>query len=398
MLSLTKDENIKLGIMKLSEKYKKDTCKEKVNLALGVYINEHGISPVFNSVKNSELLLQSEEQTKASYEMFGNKRYNESIKKLLFPKKYLKRFYYKAATIQTIGSCGALYLIANTLYELERKATVWISDPSWENHESIFEGYTNISKYAYKSLNEKFVDVNLIKKDLSKAKKGDYILLQVCCHNPTGMDLTINQWKDLALFIKSKDLNVIFDFAYQGFGNDVESDTVPIQIFSQYLDTVIIANSFSKNMGLYSERVGGLTLLFEDKSKRKIWLNSISSRIRKTYTIPPIHGSNIITTTMENDNIYNMWIDELKEIKKDIDNKRYFLFKKLKEYDIFSKLIKFENQKGMFVILNLNNNQIKRLREEFSVYLMSNGRISVASVTKGNIDYICNAIKIVIKT
>lgn len=397
MTVVQRNSRCSLGIMELSELFQSDKRKEKVNLALGVYTNAQNISPIFKSVKNSEKLIFNEELTKANYEILGSQEFSNAVIKLLFPNYDIKLYYPKAITIQTLGSCGALYLSANTISQLTPNATVWISNPSWENHDSIFKRYTKISKYTYSPSNKHLVNLDLIKQDLSKAKEDDYVLLQVCCHNPTGIDLSIDQWKELAKFIKSKNLNVIFDFAYQGFSENINLDAHPIHIFSQYLDTIIIANSFSKNMGLYNERIGGLTLLFKDSFKQKNWLDAIKKCIRTTYTVPSIHGQKIVSKILNNSNLYKLWSEELSIIKEEINKKRSLLFLNLEKHKIFDLILSHQKQKGMFLLLNLDSKQIKELRNKYGIYLMDNGRISVSSINEENVDYICKSFSVVMR-
>ncbi|HDG5762182.1 TPA: aminotransferase class I/II-fold pyridoxal phosphate-dependent enzyme [Staphylococcus aureus] len=369
----------------------------KVNLSIGIYTNEQGISPIFKSVKLCENHILNEESTKASYDMLGDVKYRDSIKKIIFQEKNIEKLFPNLITIQTLGACGALYLVANTLRYINTTNNIWISNPSWENYESIFEDYIGIFKYTYKSFDTNVIDIDLIIKDLCNVKKGDYVLLQVCCHNPTGIDLTIDQWEKLAIFLRHKGVSVILDFSYQGLADSLKSDALPIAILSEYLDNIIIAQSFSKNMGLYSERVGSLSLLMKDHDLQKKWLNTIRKIIRKTYTVPPIHGKNIATRILNDESLLRTWREELDDMKKSLNEKRELLFSKMNDYEIPKDIIGFYNQKGMFVVLNITREQIKKLRTKYSIYILDNGRVSISTITGNNIDYICNGIKNVLK-
>ncbi|MBG1278043.1 aminotransferase class I/II-fold pyridoxal phosphate-dependent enzyme [Lactococcus lactis subsp. lactis] len=349
--------------------------------------------PILETVKEAEKILLKTEKEKCSFSMLGSQRFQRSIQKLLFPNQKNDDI----VSVQTVGSCGALYLSGQVIHEMFTNSKIWISNPTWENHRTIFnETQNEIKEYCYMSAKEGGVSVEKIFNDLKNASKNDFVLFHVCCHNPTGIDPTISQWKELSKFCREKQLLPIFDFAYQGFANGLSSDAAPLEIFKKYHKMMIVCNSFSKNMGLYDERVGALSLVHSDKEFKNRFTTLIKRKVRSSYSIPPVHGAKIVELILNDTILYRKWIEELSNMKKTLDDKRSCLFKTMADYEILDKLVDTKESKGMFVCLKLSVSQIDKLREKFGIYILYNGRISIASIALSDVDNFCKSLLLIV--
>lgn len=383
---------MKRKIMQLVEEYKNDIRNDKINLTLGVYMDKRGISPIFNTVKDAEQYLIDTESTKAKFNILGSDEFRFQAKKLLFPKFSIEQLQ-KVLLIQTIGSSGALSIIGEIISKKTPQSKIWLSDPTWENHEPIFSNnIENICMYRYSTINE-MLNVDYIMEDLSNASEGDVVLFHACCHNPTGIICQNDQWTQLAKFCKEKKLLPLFDFAYQGFQNSIIEDTEVLNIFNNYVEEFIVCSSFSKNMGLYDDRIGTLSLVFTDNLKILNWEKELKKAIRSRYSIPPAHGSLIATTILSNEELRLKWITELQLAKEDIASKRKKVMKNLEELGILEKFIENKNQTGMFIYISVSEKQVDFLRDEYGIYMLDTGRISIASIDENKIDVFCNALK-----
>lgn len=379
------------GILQLSEQFKEDPRSQKLNLAVGIYMDKTGNAPIFNVVKKVEESLISSEVTKAQFNMTGSTQYQSSVKELLFS-DFDQKQKEQILCVQTLGASGALSIAGTIIAKVFPEAGLWLSNPTWENHRAIFENHiSTISEYEF-SVKSGSLDIDKIVSDLSQAKTGDIVIFQGCCHNPTGIVVTTEHWNLLAKLCKEKNLLSIIDFAYQGIENGLKQDAQVLSIFNNYNLDFIVCNSFSKSMGLYDERVGSLSLVFSDPQVVSSWEASIRTVTRTTYSFPPVHGSLIATEILTNDELYTEWVNELDELRNYIDYRRDLVLNKMDELNITDKYLNYTKQKGMFMCLQLSLDHIDYLRDDYGIYIIDSGRISIASIDETKIDYLCEAL------
>jgi aspartate/tyrosine/aromatic aminotransferase len=382
--------------MQLVEKFKNDKRADKMNLTVGVYKDESGQSPILKSVKEAEKYCLETETTKASFNLIGSQTFHEAVKRLLFP-SFSESEKKKIQVIQTVGSCGALYLVGQLINKIVPSARIWISNPTWENHWSLLHSHINeIYGYRYEPLNRKCLDIEKIMEDLKSSQSGDFVLFHASCHNPTGMDPTIKQWHELANFCKSNKLIPVFDFAYQGFKDTIQNDADIFKVFRQ-MDSFIVCNSFSKNMGLYDERAGALSFMCKDIEKLSYWVKCAKKFIRGNYSTPPMHGSSIVSCIINDPERYQSWQKEVDEMRESLIQRRNELFQALERIGIKGTILNYERQNGMFVCLDLSLSQIEQLRNDYGIYLLNSGRISVASLNSKKIIKLCTALQNILR-
>lgn len=380
------------SIMQLVEQFKNDKHINKMNLTVGVYMDQYGNCPILKSVKEAEEHCLEIEKSKVTFNMIGAKSYHEAVKQLLFP-NFSKAEKENIQVIQTVGSCGALYLVGQLINKIKPTASLWLSNPTWENHRPLLESHVSeICEYRYEPLDKENLCVQKIMEDLQYSKAGDFVLFHACCHNPTGMDPTINQWQELAKFCKNHELIPIFDFAYQGFKDTIQSDAEVLNIFREEVNSFIVCNSFSKNMGLYDERVGALTFVFDNQEEVDCWLQCAKSLIRSSYSTPPIHGSSVVSCIINDSERFQLWQAEVDNMRKGLIQRRTEFFQKLDDVGMKERILNYENQNGMFACLNISLEQIEYLRNSQGIYILNSGRISIASLNSQKISKFCEAI------
>jgi len=380
-------------ILGLTDTFKADTRAHKVNLGVGIYKDEAGQTPVLKSVKKAEAKLLEIEKTKNYLGIEGVQAYNQVVQNLLFGEKSELVSQHRAVTAQAPGGTGALRVAAEFLATNTSSKTIWVSNPTWANHLNIFEtaGLT-VKQYQYYAADTHDMDFDAMLADLEQASAGDIVLLHGCCHNPTGIDLNIEQWKLVAQLCLEKSLLPLFDFAYQGFGAGIEEDAQGLRAVAKVVPELLIANSFSKNFGLYNERIGAVTLVAEDKATADRSFSQIKKTIRSNYSNPPAHGGLIVSTILADDALRAEWEAELTEMRQRIAQMRTLFVESLKAEGVTQDFSFISRQNGMFSFSGLNKDQVNRLRDEFAIYIVGSGRISVAGLTKDNMPAVCKAI------
>ena len=381
----------------LSEQFAKDERSDKVNLTIGIYKNNDGVTPIFEAVHKAEELLLKDERSKSYLSIEGDPLYRKLSQQLIFGNNSNLVLDKKVQSIQTPGGTGAIKVFADFIFEKFSSSTIWISNPTWGNHLSIFKNSglkTNYYRYFDKS--NQSLDFEGFKNDLKQSKPNDVVVLHACCHNPTGVDLNLNQWEELADICCKKELIPLFDMAYQGFGDNLESDTFGIKIFEKKLNTFFLANSFSKNFGLYNERIGALHIISQNKDMSETILTNIQPIVRSNYSNPPFHGAGIITEILSDNVLKNSWMNELSSMRKRIHSMRTLLLEQLSRKQNKVDFDYIINQKGMFSIIDLDEKQVTRLKEEFGVYLLKSGRINIAGLNDSNIQYVADSISSVL--
>ncbi|MCL1046882.1 aspartate/tyrosine/aromatic aminotransferase [Shewanella electrodiphila] len=384
-------------ILGLTDAFKKDTRSEKVNLGVGIYKDEAGQTPVLKSVKKAEAILLEAEKTKNYLGIEGVEQYNAVVQTLLFGQGSDIINDKRAFTAQAPGGTGSLRVAAEFLVRNTESKTLWVSNPTWANHQNIFQtAGLSIKEYGYYKAETHDMDFDAMITDLQSAQAGDLILLHGCCHNPTGIDLDAAQWEIVGQLCADKELVPLFDFAYQGFGAGIEEDAQGLRIVAAKVPELLIANSFSKNFGLYNERIGAVTIVAADEDAAQKSFSQIKKTIRATYSNPPAHGGLIVSTILSDDSLRQEWESELTEMRQRIAEMRTLFVETLKSEGVDQDFSFISRQNGMFSFSGLNKDQVNRLKDEFAVYIVGSGRISVAGMTKQNIPVICKAIAQVI--
>jgi len=380
-------------ILGLTDTFKADPRQDKVNLGVGIYKDEAGQTPVLQSVKKAEALLLEQEKTKNYLGIEGVQAYNRVVQELLFGAGSPLFTSGRAATAQAPGGTGALRIAAEFLLRNTPSRTVWVSNPTWANHQNIFEtaGLT-VKEYGYYNASAHDIDFEAMMMDLAGAEVGDIILLHGCCHNPTGIDLTLAQWESVAKLCADKKLVPLFDFAYQGFGSGIEEDAAGLRLVASKVPELLVANSFSKNFGLYNERIGAVTVVAGDADAAVRAFSQVKRTIRANYSTPPAHGALIVSTILDDATLKAMWVQEVTEMRERIAEMRTLFVDSLKAEGVTQDFSFISRQNGMFSFSGLNKAQVARLKDEFGVYIVGSGRISVAGMTKTNMPVICKAI------
>lgn len=384
-------------ILGLTDAFKKDPRVEKINLGVGIYKDESGSTPILATVKEAEKRLLSSEKTKSYLSIEGIAEYDQAVQKLLFGKDSEIVTSQRACTAQVPGGTGALRTGADFAVKKLGIKRIWVSNPTWANHGNVFKtAGLEVLSYDYYDADSKDLDFDAMVKSLQQVESGDLVLFHGCCHNPTGIDPNNEQWAVLAKLIAELGAIPFFDFAYQGFAKGVEEDAQGLRIFAEYNKELLIANSFSKNFGLYNERVGGITLVAEDNEIAESAFSQIKAGIRSNYSNPPAHGAAIVAIILNDQVLYEQWVQEVADMRERIQEMRDLFVATLKEKGVEGDFSFISRQNGMFSFSGLTIEQVAQLKEEFAVYIVGSGRISVAGMTKSNMQPLCDALAKVI--
>ncbi|MDG2915746.1 aspartate/tyrosine/aromatic aminotransferase [Bisgaard Taxon 10/6] len=390
-------ENIKAApadpILGLGEAFKAETRPQKINLGIGVYKDAQGFTPIMKAVKAAETRLLEKENSKNYLSIDGVQEFNALTQALLFGADSDIIADKRARTVQSLGGTGALRIAAEFVKRQTKAQNVWISTPTWPNHNAIFNAVgMTIRDYRWYDAEKKALDWDNLLADLANADSGDVVLLHGCCHNPTGIDPTPEQWQHLAELSVKKGWLPLFDFAYQGLGNGLDEDAVGLRTFAKYHKELLICSSYSKNFGLYSERVGAFTLVAENSDIAGTALTQVKSIIRTIYSNPASHGASTVATVLADPALREQWNTELTEMRNRIKQMRNKLAALLKEFGAQQDFSFITEQNGMFSFSGLTPEQVDRLKNEFAIYAVRSGRINVAGITEDNIRYLCESI------
>ena len=384
-------------ILGLNEQYNADTRTTKVNLGVGVYYDDEGRIPLLKAVERAEEERVKAHAARGYLPIEGIAGYNKGAQTLLFGQNADLINSGRVITTQALGGTGALKIGADFLKQMLPDAKVLISNPSWENHRALFEraGFT-VDTYPYYDAATHGLDFNGMLECLKAQPENTIVVLHACCHNPTGVDPTPEQWEQVAAVVKQRKLVPFLDIAYQGFGDGLEEDASVVRLFARHDLTMFISSSFSKSFSLYGERVGALTLVTADKEEAGRVLSQVKRVIRTNYSNPPTHGGTVVSMVLNSPELFGLWSDELAGMRDRIRTMRQQLVAKLKEHGVTQNFDFVLAQRGMFSYSGLTSAQVDRLREEHGVYAVSSGRICVAALNSRNIDYVAKAIAQVI--
>ncbi len=380
-------------IMGVVETFKKDPRSEKANLSIGVYSDGEGKVPVLAAVVEAERLLADQPIPKAYLPMVGFDRYLEEVQKMLFGAEHPLLEAGRVVTMQTVGGTGALKIGADFLKENFPKSRAYISDPTWDNHHAIFEGAgLDVDYYPYFDPETKGVAFEKLIDFLGKIAEESIVLMHVCCHNPTGADLSVEQWEEVADLMKRRRLIPFLDMAYQGFSKGLEEDAKAIEIFTNREMNFLISNSYSKSFSIYSERIGALSVVTDSKEESERVLSRLKTMVRAIYSSPPSHGAYIVEAVLSDERLKQMWLDELAEMSSRIKEMRqkFVTLLNSKQEKVDFEFI--NRQAGMFSYSGLNADQVAQMREESGVYIVDTGRICMAGLNDKNIELVADAI------
>jgi len=381
------------AILGLNEAFQKDANPRKINLSVGVYKNASGKTPIMRCVKQAEERILRGETTKNYLGIEGSPEYGIRVQELLFGAEPPASAPRRTVTAQTPGGTAALRVAADFLKRIFPTANVWLSDPTWPNHPSIFTAAGHgVRTYPYFDSATNGLAFDRTLAALEDVPPGDVVLLHGCCHNPTGIDPTPEQWSRIAEVVGRRKLLPLIDFAYQGLAEGIREDTVGLAALVRTGGDLLIASSFSKNFGLYNERVGALTAVCGTPTAAEAVLSQFKTCIRANYSNPPAHGAAIVTSILSDPQLRTLWESEVCEIRDRINGVRRNFVSTLAEKGVTRDFSFISRQRGMFSYSGLNPEQVKRLREEHAIYLVGSGRINVAGINEQNLGPLCAAI------
>jgi aromatic-amino-acid transaminase len=380
-------------IFGLTEAYNADQRPSKVNLGVGVYYTDEGKVPLLRAVLEAEKEVVAKEAPRAYIPIEGPNPYNSAVQNLLFGKDSALIQAGRVVTAECLGGTGALRVGGDFVKRLEPTAKAAISSPSWENHRGIFEaaGY-DVLEYTYFDPKTRGVDFDGMVKSLESFPAKTLVILHACCHNPTGADLTKDQWQTIISICQQKQLIPFLDIAYQGFADGIEEDGAAVRMFADSGMSFFVSSSFSKSFSLYGERVGALSIVTQSKEESTRVLSQLKRVIRTNYSNPPTHGAAIVATVLNSPKLRQMWEDELAQMRDRIKSMRHGLKEKLAAAGVSQDFSFIEAQRGMFSYSGLTSDQVAKLQEQDGIYALSTGRICVAALNTKNIDRVAQAI------
>ncbi|MCK8045430.1 aspartate/tyrosine/aromatic aminotransferase [Shewanella sp. 1CM18E] len=384
-------------ILGLLTKYREDPHSQKVDLGVGVYKDESGHTPILSCVKKAEKFRLDTESTKVYIGPTGSADFNRLMSELAFSPQHPALLANRVRTVSTPGGTGALRVAADFIKRCNPNATLWVSDPTWANHTGLFEAAgINVKTYPYYDYDSKSLKFDEMKAALASISADDVVLLHACCHNPSGMDLTNEQWDEIIAITAAQGFTPLIDMAYQGFGDGVDEDAYGVRNMAAAVETMILCSSCSKNFGLYRERIGACTIIGKDEARADIAFSVLLYVVRCIYSMPPAHGAAIVETILGSETLKQEWLAELKEMRERINGNRAMLVAKLKEKGVQQNFDFIAEQKGMFSFLGITPTQVAELQEHYSVYMVDSSRISIAGIGNGNVDYLAESIAKVI--
>lgn len=384
-------------ILGLTEMFKADSNPDKINLSVGVYQDASGKTPVLGTVKEAEKQILAKEDSKGYLPMTGDPAYCAQVQGLLFGEGHEIITTKRAATAQCPGGTGALRVAGDYLHTVHPGAKLWLSNPTWANHNTIFDAAgVTCEKYDYRDPATNGLDFDAMCASIKKIPKGDVILLHGCCHNPTGIDPTVEQWVIISDLLAEQGVLPLVDFAYQGLAVGVEEDRAGLLELTKKVKQMLICSSFSKNFGLYRERIGALTIVADSNEQAATVMSQVKLRIRYNYSNPPSHGAQIVATVLGDKGLRTQWNEEVADIRNRINEMRHLFVKTLKEKGVKQDFSSIIDQRGMSSFSGLTKEQVGQLRDNYSIYIVGSGRINVAGMTPDNMDRLCEAIKSVL--
>lgn len=379
-------------ILGLMEAYAQDANPRKFDLGVGVYKDAQGLTPIPEAVKIAEARLVESQDTKTYIGGHGNPLFGKVINELVLGADSQLITEQRAGATQTPGGTGALRLAADFIAQCLPGKGVWLSNPTWPIHETIFAAAkVKVSHYPYVGSDNR-LDVEAMLAVLREVPKGDVVLLHACCHNPTGFDLSHDDWKRVLEVVRSRDLLPLIDFAYQGFGDGLEQDAWSTRLFAAQVPELLITSSCSKNFGLYRDRTGALIVCATSADKLIDIRSQLANIARNLWSTPPDHGAAVVATILADPELKARWADEVEAMRLRIAQLRSGLVEALEPHGLRERFAHIGVQRGMFSYTGLSPEQVKTLRERHSVYMVSSGRANVAGIDATRLASLADAI------
>ncbi|MDP1978237.1 amino acid aminotransferase [Undibacterium sp.] len=384
-------------ILSLNEAFGKDPRTNKINLSIGIYFDDAGKIPMLPSVRAAEHKVVADAGARPYLPMEGAANFRTAVQELLFGADSAVVKAGSVVTIQAVGSSGGLKVGGDFIKRYFPTSTMLVSDPTWDNHKAVFEGCgLTVKTYPYYDAATGGLRFDAMIEALKAAEKKSIVLLHACCHNPTGVDLTQEQWQQLVPVLKERELIAFLDLAYQGYGDGIVEDAYAVRLLADQGLSFFVANSFSKSMSLYGERCGALSVVCPDAAQAVNVLGQMKATIRRNYSNPPLHGGQLVARVLSDPELRPMWEAEVVAMRDRIQ------FMRRKLHDVLSAKLPgrdfsyFLTQRGMFSYTGLTAEQCDRLKEEFGVYLVRSGRMCIAGLNTGNVEATANAIAAVL--
>ena len=379
-------------ILGLSVKFKADTNPNKIDLGPGIYKDEAGNTPVLACVKAAEKFRVENETSKVYLGSAGSALFNDKIASLILGDHKVIREN-RVRTVSTPGGTGALRIAGELINKTKPGTTIWVSNPTWANHQGVFKAAgLNIETYPYYDYENKCLDFDAMVEALKQVPAGDAVLLHACCHNPSGMDLNKEQWQQVAELAREIGFTPVVDIAYQGFGQGLDVDAYGLRLMADSVDEMIICSSCSKNFGLYRDRIGACSIIGKNAASADIIGAVMVTVVRVNYSMPPAHGAALVETILSSDELTAQWHGELQEMRERIAGMRQLFVEKLVENGVTRDFSFITTQNGMFSFLGIDGEQIQRLQDEFSIYVVGSSRVNVAGLSTSNVDYLTQSI------
>lgn len=379
-------------ILGLSVKFKADSNPSKIDLGAGIYKDESGNTPVLACVKAAEQYRVDNETTKTYINSAGSALFNEKITALNLGDHRVIREN-RVRTVSTPGGTGALRIAGEFIRACKPGTTIWVSNPTWANHDGVFTaaGLT-VKSYPYYDYENKCLDFEGMLAALKQVPADDAVLIHACCHNPSGMDLSLEQWQQVADVARDVGFLPVVDMAYQGFGEGLEEDARGLRLLADSVDEMILCSSCSKNFGLYRERIGACSIIGRSAESADIISSVLMPTVRVNYSMPPAHGAAIVETILSSEELTAQWHAELQEMRDRIAGMRQLLVDKLVTNGVNRDFSFITRQNGMFSFLGIDKDQVQRLQDEYSIYIVGSSRISIAAIAPDNVDYLAQSI------
>ncbi|MEM8815111.1 MAG: amino acid aminotransferase [Pseudomonadota bacterium] len=382
------------AILGLIAEHRDDPRENKIDLGVGVYRTPAGETPVLDVVKLAEQRLLDQQTSKAYIGTAGDPAFNAAMQRMTFANPSLDE---RLTTLQAPGGSGSLRVAAGLLLRANPKATVWVSEPTWANHHPLLGGAgLRLEPYPYYDTKTHQIDFAAMLESLSRAARGDVVLLHACCHNPSGLDPDEDQWRAIADVIVERELLPFIDMAYQGFAADIDTDAFIIRHLAERVPEMLVCNSCSKNFGLYRDRVGSLSVLAADAAGRDIVKSQASNVVRTMYSVPPDHGAAVVSLILSDESLTANWLVELAEMRERLINMRSLLNDALQEKAPAADFSHLVRATGMFCFLGVGKDQVARLKKDYGVYMVDSSRINVAGITESNVGYLAASIAAVL--
>ena len=383
------------AILKLIAEHKSDTRPDKVDLGVGVYRDEGGATPIPRAVKKAEQYLVETQATKAYLGSAGDEVFNAEMQRMTLGSVWDDSD--RITTVQTPGGSGSLRIAAGLLLRARPDARIWVSDPTWNNHVPLLGGAgLTLEKYPYYDSQTNLLRFDDMLAALAEIPSGDVVLLHGCCHNPTGLDPSPEQWDAIAAVIAERSLIPFIDIAYQGLANGIEADRYAIEVLSANAEEMLVSTSCSKNFALYRDRVGTLSLISPNAATNSIVRSQVLQIVRTMYSVPPDHGCAVVSHILRDESLRADWLAELAEMRGRLKAVRARLVEALGQRAPDKDFSHVSRANGMFCFLGVSVEQVQRLKADFGVYLVDSGRINVAGITDENVDYLAESIAAVV--